>query len=131
MQGNWVKTGLIVSIVITCGLVIGFVVETFGGGRSASGASEIWMLCDNPDCQATYSISPGDYRQLVMDMGMGMRPMMLGAIQVMCEKCGQQAAYRGMKCSKCEQAFIPDYSSDYFDKCPSCGYSQTEEYESQ
>ena len=47
-------------------------------------------------------------------------------------KTGERTAVFAEKCEKCGNVFIPNYmnTKDYFDRCPSCGYSNYEELRS-
>ena len=46
---------------------------------------------------------------------------------ITCKKCGEPSVYRAEKCAKCgaifERGTVP---ADFADRCPKCGYSQTE-----
>jgi len=133
MQSDWAKKGLIISIIITGVLVVGFIAETVGiiGGEGGGGGgpTEVYFMCFNPDCEATYSMSIDEYRELMAQMGpMMMGPMMGQTMAFECKECGQQTAYIATKCPKCGAIFMMDYESDdYADRCPECGYSKTEE----
>jgi len=134
MQGNWAKIGLVISIIITGALIIGFIAETTGiasrEGEGGSGAKKIYFMCENPDCEAVYSMSMDKYGELISEVGpMAMVAMRTpGSVPFECKKCGEKTAYIATKCPKCGELFIQDYQSgDYPDRCPECGYSAIEE----
>ncbi len=133
MQEKQLKVALLVSVGITVLLVAGFVVESFSGSGSSEirkvvGASGIWMLCENPDCEAAYEITPEEFRELVRAKGVMLGPKVMEQLAFVCKECGQETAYRGMKCQKCGALFIQEtVAGDYSDRCPECGYSAIEE----
>jgi DNA-directed RNA polymerase subunit RPC12/RpoP len=131
MQEKQLKIALIVSVSLTGLLVAGFVIESFSGPGDddigeASRAGGIWMLCDNPDCEAAYEISEEEFAELMRGKGRP-GPGMMGQLAFVCRECGQETAYRGMKCPKCGALFIREsIDGDYADRCPDCGYSAME-----
>jgi len=83
----------------------------------------VWVKCSNPDCKAEYQIDGKDYFEHI-------RPYEGGSIAppaLICEKCGEQSAFRAMECKKCGKIFFMSaVSEDYPDRCPECGYSRIE-----
>jgi predicted RNA-binding Zn-ribbon protein involved in translation (DUF1610 family) len=128
MQGNWVKTGLVISVVITAVLVAGFLVETFRGAGGVPGVPPLWMVCTNPDCKAAYTLTQTEFQEISRDIPLR-RPGFENPV-FDCRQCGKKTLHRGYKCPKCGQAFVraPD-SEDYSDRCPACRYSPSEEYQ--
>ncbi len=132
MQEQQLKIALFVSLALTVLLVAGFVIESLssmGGSEIAEAAQAggIWMLCENPDCEAAYEVTEEEFLELMRSKGRpGLR--MISQLAFRCKKCGQETAYRGMKCPKCGALFIKeDVMGDYADRCPECGYSAIEE----
>ena len=134
MQEKQLRIALIVSVALTGLLVLGFVIESLGGSDSgdvaeATQAGGVWMLCDNPDCEAAYEISEEEFQELLASKGpISSGPGAISRLTFLCKECGQETAYRGMKCPKCGELFVKEYvPGDYEDRCPACGYSATEE----
>ena len=100
-----------------------------GSGRRRG---TVWLLCANEECNAEYELTPEKMRETMVPSGrgMGMTPGM-GMQTFVCIKCGENSAFRAMKCSSgsCGFVFTPVYdgSQDYADRCPECGYSAIEE----
>ncbi len=84
----------------------------------------VWIMCSNPDCGATYQMDMKDYFEYVQQYEGGL----IAPPPLICEKCGEQSAFRAMECKKCGKIFFMSaVSEDYPDKCPECGYSRIEE----
>lgn len=135
MQEKQLKIALLVSVAVTVLLVAGFVIETLsssGGGseiRDAARAGGIWMLCDNPDCEAAYEVTPEEFAELMKSKGpITLGPGVMSRLTFLCKECAQETAYRGMECPKCGVLFVKEpVVGDYADRCPECGYSAIEE----
>jgi hypothetical protein len=119
------KKPLLIGIVVVC-LVLAVGVTLMrspdsGGIKDIKSGEMIWMKCQNPECNAEYQMDKKDYFEYIMQ-----NPKSGGA--VVCDKCGQESAYKAIKCNKCGKVFIgvPN-TKGYFDKCPDCGYSEMEE----
>jgi hypothetical protein len=134
MQEKQLKIALLVSVAVTVLLIVGFAIESFTGGSGGGvsrtiGGGGIWMLCENPDCEAAYEVTEEEFRELIKSKGRILfGPGVMSQLTFICKECGQETAYRGMECPKCGALFIPeDGTGDYPDRCPECGYSATEE----
>jgi predicted RNA-binding Zn-ribbon protein involved in translation (DUF1610 family) len=134
MQEKQLKIALLVSVAVTALLMVGFVIESFtdssGGGVIGSiRGGGIWMLCENPDCEAAYEVTQEEFNELLRSKGQILfGPGVMSRLTFVCRECGQETAYRGMQCQKCGALFIPEEGTgDYPDRCPECGYSATEE----
>jgi predicted Zn-ribbon and HTH transcriptional regulator len=133
MQEKQLKIALLISTGITVILAAGFVVESLTGSENveiqeAVQSSGIWMLCDNPDCEAAYEITVEEFREMVRAKGVMLGPNVMSQLAFTCKVCGQETAYRGMKCQKCGALFImEEVPGDFSDRCPECGYSAIEE----
>jgi len=92
-----------------------------GRGRTSAGAT-MWVKCTNPDCGAAYEMSESEHIEWVRESAYS-----TGPVPIRCEKCGEDSAYQAIKCEKCGTVFVmgtvPD---DFADRCPECGYSETE-----
>jgi len=83
----------------------------------------VWIMCSDPDCGATYQMGMKDYFEYVQQYEGGLT----APPALICEKCGEQSAFRAMECKKCGKIFfMSTVSEDYPDKCPECGYSRIE-----
>ncbi len=81
----------------------------------------IWAKCRS--CEAEYQIDKADYFKYIQEHARG--PVLPPLV---CEKCGQQGAYRAVKCPKCETVFFHGgVRGDFDDRCLKCGHSKTEE----
>lgn len=134
MQEKQLKIALLVSVAVTALLMVGFVIESFtdsgsGGITDSIRGGGIWMLCDNPDCEASYEVTQEEFRELLRSKGqIILGPGVMSQLAFICKECGQETAYRGMECPKCGALFIEEEEmGDYPDRCPECDYSATEE----
>ena len=127
MEENKKKVVMIGIIVVCLGLAIAIWQKTKGaGGAGAEGipAGEMmWLKCEK--CGATYQIEKREYyKYLEEHPGLSLA----GPVAIECKKCGERAARRAIKCPNCGEVFF--YGSvpgDFGDRCPKCGYSETEE----
>jgi len=83
-----------------------------------------WIKCKNPDCAFEYRTGKKEYFQHLQKAS---NPMDLSIAPVACEKCGQETAYRALKCENCDKVFFYGESEDFVDRCTECGFSKTEE----
>ena len=97
-----------------------------GGGGGPSRSREVHMLCDS--CEATYTITSEEFNTQMRQTGPGAMRMM-GPVVLNCKECGEYAAYRAVKCPKCEEIFVLGDSGDetYSDRCPACDHSPAEQ----
>jgi len=83
-----------------------------------------WVKCRNPACATEYEMNLKEYLQQIED---SIDPMACITPPLPCKECGELAVYRATKCPKCNLVFelgaVPD---DFYDRCPECGYSKTE-----
>jgi len=120
---------LLILLVIVLGgattvLFLGRIRNGSQGIESIDSSEKIWMMCTNPKCQAQYQIGKREYFEYVENNRTG--PLVPG---MECKECGEASVYRAVKCGKCGHLFL--YGSkglDFADRCPKCGYSQTEEH---
>ena len=133
MQKHWSQIGLMISIGITVILVLGFVGESMGLFEGGGGVNdqEVVLLCTNPECGESYTISRDEYKEMrTITAPDGTKiPMMDLNPQFTCKFCGQESASIAEKCGKCGHVFFLDNSgaSKYPDICPECGFSNVEE----
>ena len=121
------KLVMIIIAVVCIVLAVGITFFTTGGGGGGGGSSNaaIPMLCDS--CGVTYEIDRDEFREEMRKLGPQMM-MMRGPVVLQCKECGEQAAYRAMKCPECDEVFVLGDAGDeqYPDKCPACGHSDIE-----
>ena len=123
-----------VKIVFVVGcLVLAVVIYLITRGKSGGlGRTKgtIQLLCANEECNAEYELTPEKMRETMVPSGpgMGMMPGM-GPQTFVCTECGENSAFRAMKCERCGFVFtqVYDGSQDYADRCPECEYSAIEE----
>jgi predicted Zn-ribbon and HTH transcriptional regulator len=76
-----------------------------------------WVKCGNPDCNTEYEMDMKDF----IDSG-GISKALT------CQKCSEESIFKAVKCEKCGLVFFSgSVRGDYTDRCPECGYSETEE----
>jgi hypothetical protein len=118
------KKSVMLVIVVVC-LVVAAVIAymNWGGGTSRISANTlIWIKCTNPDCNATYEISMGEYQKQLREAATNTTNTMgMGPTPIRCEKCSQNTAYAAIKCPKCGFVFVAGMTPD--EVCPNCGYS--------
>ncbi len=86
-----------------------------------------WVKCANPDCKAAYQMGKRAYFKYIEEHADPMSPT---APPIVCEKCGEQSVFRAEKCMNpdCGHVFFRGtIPNDFADRCPKCGYSETEE----
>lgn len=131
------KNKLYVIIIVLC-LVVA--VWIFIRSRSHGGAGyeifageSIYIKCDNPECGAVYQMDQKDYfkqreEKTQANRVPGMRPTVP---PITCRECGKEAAFRAVKCEKCEHVFFygarKGTGPGFADRCPKCGFSKDEE----
>jgi uncharacterized OB-fold protein len=122
------KKPIMVAIIVVClGLAALIFYKTrsgTGGGiDSIPGTDMVWVMCNNPDCKTTYQTNKREYFKFIeANQRGGVEPAMT------CEKCGKETVYRAVKCEKCGHVFYRGtVPNDYFDRCPECGFSFTEQ----
>jgi hypothetical protein len=84
-----------------------------------------WIKCRNDACGAEYEMNLKEYFEFIEE---NIDPKTLAAPPLTCKTCEEPSSYRAEKCGGCglvfEKGSIP---RDFADRCPKCGYSQTEE----
>ena len=116
--------GAIAGIVVA--LVVFFIYSNpFGGQRSQSAGDSVYLLCSNEDCGAAQELTKEEFANLAS----GVNPRLINDTPFLCPKCGQETAYKAVKCPKCGEVYFWDYeAADGFrDRCPGCGFSAMEE----
>ena len=124
------KKPIMIAIIVVC-LILAAAIALKTGTGDSSGVEGlkrgemIWAKCSNPDCGAEYQIDKKDYFEYVQEH---QDPMAQYAPPLVCKECGEESLYRAVKCPKCEIVFFRGaVTNDFADRCPECGYSQTEE----
>jgi hypothetical protein len=86
-----------------------------------------WIMCRNPNCNHTWQMNAEAFLKYQMDNANPQDP--LHAALAACPKCGEKTGDRAYKCPKCQTVFFPGSVVDekYTDRCPKCGYSESEE----
>ncbi len=124
------KKKIMIGIIVGCIVlaVIINVVPRLGKSRSRGPTGPITMLCINNQCNADFELSQEEMREQMNRMGGGGPMMMMSTPRFVCPECNQQSAYRAMVCEQCDSMFISTpQSEDFYDRCPECGFSKTEE----
>jgi predicted Zn-ribbon and HTH transcriptional regulator len=86
----------------------------------------VWVLCRNPDCEASYQMGMKTFFKTVKER---LEPMSMQVPALLCNKCGEPSVYRAAKCEKCGLVFERGSLGvqEFADRCPDCGYSAIEE----
>ncbi len=126
------KNTIYVIVVVVC-IVLAIVIFVKFRSQGPSGIQDmergemIWIKCNNPDCGATYQMDKKDYfLELERKAKENPAVAMSGNQIITCQECGEESAYRAVKCEKCGHIFFYGRAATYADKCPKCGYSKIE-----
>lgn len=86
----------------------------------------IWVKCTEGQCGATYQMELNQYFEELKTKQKTWAGF--GTPGLTCEKCGNDSAYRAIKCEKCGTIFRRVAGRGTFaDRCPECGFSKTQE----
>ena len=126
------KKPIMIGVIVVCLVAAGLI--TFarrGGGGSGLDAipsdKMTWVKCNNQSCNAEYEMSEREYFKLQQER---LNPMARTAPPLPCEKCSKDSLFRALKCPNpsCGVVFFRDsVPNDFFDRCPKCKQSETEE----
>jgi hypothetical protein len=88
-----------------------------------------WVMCRNSDCEHKRHMPLREY-YMAIEAYVKEHPeamMASAAPGLPCEKCGEQSAYKAVKCPNCALVFETGWKrGDFEDRCPNCGRSQIE-----
>ncbi|MHC4293203.1 MAG: hypothetical protein ACYSTX_02825 [Planctomycetota bacterium] len=98
------------------------------GGIEQLAGINVWVKCNNPDCNTEYEIDKAELRTLISEQKQ-LNPIYQGDPPVLCQKCNQSSVLEAVKCSKCAALFFRgEMGPGHFkDECPQCGHSETKE----
>jgi hypothetical protein len=121
---KWVMLGVIAACVGGAGVIT---YSNMRGGepdfRPYENQSR-WVKCRNSACDAAYEMNLARYYEYVYkntDYG-DVEPAALK-----CKVCGKPSVYEAVKCGNCGEIFERGtVYGDFWDRCPECGYSETE-----
>lgn len=89
-----------------------------------------WMMCRNPDCEHRRQMPLRQY-YMALEAYVKEHPDSITALAtpgLPCEKCGEDSAYKAVKCARCALVFEVGWKrGDFEDRCPKCGRSQIEQ----
>ena len=120
------KKSLMFVIMVVCFLAASVFVFLNLNGRTTNympKGSQVWIKCNNSECNHAYQIDGNKYYKYIEDHTVG--PFAVPAIE--CPECGQNTCYKANKCKKCETIFFDNYTGGFEDRCPKCNYSELEE----
>lgn len=124
---------LIYAIVIVVCLILAVVILLVtrsgrsGGLEQVPRGEMIWIMCNNPQCKASYQMDKRDYFAKIEDkFKSNPNPLALQTPALDCPKCGKASAFRAVKCEKCGHMFFYGNPNDFNDRCPECKYSKIE-----
>lgn len=125
------KKAVMIVIVVVCLVAAGTIFfstrsRTGGGLDKLPDEMMTWLLCRNPDCEASYQMGLKVYFK---EIEANVDPGSMAVPALTCEKCGEPSGYRAVKCEKCESTFERGTmgAQEFADRCPDCGYSAIEE----
>ena len=121
-----------VVVILGCFILAGIITATqmgwFKGGKSKL-PSSYWLMCES--CEKSYEVSLERLKEMYREANPNpMMSMMQGPPALICEQCGEKAAYRAENCQECGAIFISDWQAENDlerDRCPECGYSKLED----
>jgi len=127
MEDSMKKT-IMLGVIVVCLVVAGAITikarRRRGHDLSPFEKEMTWVKCRNEECGAEYQMNLKEYFEFIEE---NIDPRTLAAPALTCKKCGEPSVYRAEKCANCglvfERGSIP---RDFADRCPKCGYSQTE-----
>jgi predicted RNA-binding Zn-ribbon protein involved in translation (DUF1610 family) len=112
------KKSVMLVVIVVCLVVAAAITYRSWGGKSLIPVNKtVWIKCINPDCNATYEMSLGEYQKLLREAAANT----MGLMAIRCEKCGKNTAYLAVKCPKCGFVYAEGMTPD--NRCPNCGYS--------
>ena len=125
------KKPIMIGVIIVCFAVAGLVFFTRGSG-GGGGIDDIpddrmtWVKCNNPSCKAEYEIGEKQFFK-AMEERFNPNPN-AGTPPLTCEKCSKDSVFQAVKCvnPSCGVVFFR-VTNDFFDRCPECKQSETEE----
>ncbi len=101
-----------------------------GGIEGLSDAELVWVKCNNPACKAEYEMGKKSYYK-ELEANINPNPTASGPTILTCTKCNKRSLYGAEKCANpdCGIVFIQGIAgqTDFQDRCPDCGKSETEE----
>ncbi len=123
------KNLIMVGVIVVC--IVMIVAIIYGTRLRRSGTIDdipegemTWVKCANKDCGAEYQIGKKAYLKYVKEK---LDHMVMSTPPLICKKCGKPSVYRAEKCRKCGKVFFRGIvRNDFADRCPDCGYSETE-----
>lgn len=128
MDDDRKKPVMVVLVVAFLALAGGVTYWTqFRGGGQTVEAEPVFLKCQS--CGYVRETNTRDLQEEV-DQGK-IRYDDEGVAFFPCPQCGKADMARAMKCEKCGEVFIPNYSNPRVnpDRCPKCKYSAAEEKE--
>jgi len=119
------KKQLKLIVVVVCLVLAGLITLTTNmSGVDESVFKAVWVICTNKDCNASYET---DRRKLDKQIKKDGDPRGFDIFAFHCSQCRQKTAFWAIKCGKCGDVFLPDFTpDDRYDRCPDCGYSEIE-----
>ncbi len=143
MTSDRKKVVMLLVVVVCFGLAAGITIYRDIKNKSQARGVEtidptdlIWVKCDNAECEAEYQMGKRAYFEYLEEhrptseqfLAMLTDPNVKTATPLVCKQCGKESVYRAEKCVKCGLVFFRGtIRHDFADRCPGCGYSETEE----
>jgi len=127
MEGSMKKT-IMLGVIVVCVVVAGAITlktrRRKGPNLEPFKDKMTWVKCRNPECGEEYQMNLKEYFEFIQE---NQDPSTLAPPALTCKKCGEPSVYRAVKCPKCGTVFeMGSIPHDFADRCPKCGYSQTE-----
>jgi len=122
--------GIIVAVVMVS-VAIFVSLRFFGGPAPEIGRDTVWLI--DTETGESWAVTADEYRQMADQHAKSnsITPTVdPGQIRFKHLKTGRNTVAFAERCSKCGHVFMPNYmdSSDFFDRCPACGYSRYAEF---
>jgi len=125
------KKPILIGIIVVCVVLAGVITLKRRGGGSRIPKEwekeQIWVKCINPECDYEGQMNKAEFYEWQENYPKE-HPGVYVAPPMPCPECGKNSLKEAVKCAKCGHIFVKIYKGgDFSDRCPECGYSQTEQ----
>lgn len=119
------KKWIMIGILVVCAVAaVGVTIATRStGGSGLKSGMMMWVKCSDPQCGKSYEMDKKEYFDYVKDQ----QQKGVANVKLTCKECGKQTVMQAVKCEQCKAIFFYGaVRNDLGDRCPECGYSNTD-----